>query len=76
MSGIIAITGASSGIGLATALKLAQEGWIVYAGTRHVERDRELYAGQDNLYWVEMEVTDVSSLEAAFGRIERERGNA
>ncbi|MFD2329201.1 SDR family oxidoreductase [Cohnella sp. GCM10020058] len=74
MSGIIAITGASSGIGLATALKLAQEGWIVYAGTRQVERDRELYAGQDNLHWVEMEVTDVSSLEAAFGRIEREQG--
>ncbi|WP_217592575.1 SDR family oxidoreductase [Cohnella sp. GbtcB17] len=74
MSGIIAITGASSGIGLATALKLAQEGWIVYAGTRHVERDRERYAGQDNLHWIEMEVTDVASLEAAFGAIEREQG--
>ncbi|MDI4648960.1 SDR family oxidoreductase [Cohnella hashimotonis] len=74
MSGIIAITGASSGIGLATALKLAEEGWVVYAGTRHVERDRERYAGQGNLRWVEMEVTDVSSLEAAFGLVESEHG--
>ncbi|TBL81641.1 SDR family oxidoreductase [Paenibacillus thalictri] len=74
MSKVIAITGASSGIGLATALKFAAGGWIVYAGTRHLERDRELHADRDNLHFVEMEVTSRESLNRAFEQIEREQG--
>ncbi|GIP28997.1 short-chain dehydrogenase/reductase [Paenibacillus sp. J23TS9] len=74
MSRTIAITGASSGIGLATALMLAEKGWRVYAGTRHVDRDQEQYAGIDNLHFVEMEVTDPSSLQLVFDRIDHEQG--
>ncbi|QHT58597.1 SDR family oxidoreductase [Paenibacillus lycopersici] len=74
MANIIAITGASSGIGLATARKFAEEGWIVYAGTRHPERDTALYAGIEHLHVVEMEVTSPQSLAEAFARIDREQG--
>ncbi|MDO7906292.1 SDR family oxidoreductase [Paenibacillus sp. JX-17] len=74
MSQIIAITGASSGIGLASALKLAREGWIVYAGTRHVERDQTQYADVENLTFIEMEVTEPASLQQAMDRIEQEQG--
>ncbi|MEC0231823.1 SDR family oxidoreductase [Paenibacillus alba] len=74
MSKIIAITGASSGIGLATALKFAELGWTVYAGTRQVERDRALYAQQANLHFIEMEVTSPESMDKAFAEIDRSEG--
>ncbi|OCT11414.1 short-chain dehydrogenase [Paenibacillus pectinilyticus] len=74
MNKIMAITGASSGIGLATALKFAELGWTVYAGTRNVARDQEQYANVANLHFMEMEVTDPSSMEQAFDIIEKEQG--
>ncbi|WP_246011254.1 SDR family oxidoreductase [Brevibacillus nitrificans] len=74
MGKTIAITGASSGIGLATAMKLAENEWTVYAGTRNVERDQAQYTGVANLHVVEMEVTDPASLQRAFDRIGEEQG--
>ncbi|CDN42278.1 MULTISPECIES: SDR family oxidoreductase [Paenibacillus] len=74
MSKAAAITGASSGIGLASALKLASEGVRVYAGTRNLERDSMRHAGTANLTFLEMEVTDPASLERAFRTIEEEQG--
>ncbi|OPH59696.1 short-chain dehydrogenase [Paenibacillus ferrarius] len=74
MGKIMAITGASSGIGLATALKFAELGWTVYAGTRQVERDRALYAQQANLHFMEMEVTSPESMDKAFAEIDRNEG--
>ncbi|PLT44948.1 Short-chain dehydrogenase/reductase SDR [Paenibacillus pasadenensis] len=71
---IVCITGASSGIGLATALRLAGEGHAVYAGTRHPERDQAAYAGTPNLTFLEMEVTDPASLERAFRLIDERHG--
>ncbi|SDN40667.1 NADP-dependent 3-hydroxy acid dehydrogenase YdfG [Paenibacillus sp. yr247] len=75
MSKIIAITGASSGIGLATALKFAEMGWTVYAGTRNVERDQEQYAHQANLHFIKMEVTSPASMETAFAAIDKNHGH-
>jgi NAD(P)-dependent dehydrogenase (short-subunit alcohol dehydrogenase family) len=69
-SKVIAITGASSGIGLATALTFAELGWTVYAGTRNVERDQEQYGHHANLHFMEMEVTSPESLEKAFAVID------
>ncbi|MFC5528862.1 SDR family oxidoreductase [Cohnella yongneupensis] len=74
MNRIIAITGASSGIGLATALKFGREGWTVYAGTRNAERDRQLYADNANVHFVEMEVTDPTALQTVVDRIDAEHG--
>lgn len=73
-SKVIAITGASSGIGLATAQKFAKLGWTVYAGTRHVDRDREQHGHLANLHFIEMEVTSPESLEKAFAEIDRNHG--
>ncbi|NEW08962.1 SDR family oxidoreductase [Paenibacillus sp. SYP-B3998] len=75
MSKIIAITGASSGIGLATALRFAEIGWTVYAGTRHVKRDQEQHGDKANLHFIEMEVTQPESLERAFTLIEQKHGH-
>lgn len=74
MGKIICITGASSGIGLASALKFAREGWIVYAGTRNPERDQEQYRGESNLHFVELEVTKPESVQAVIERIDQEQG--
>ncbi|MEK3724425.1 SDR family oxidoreductase [Paenibacillus sp. FSL H8-0034] len=75
MSSVICITGASSGIGLATAIKFADNGWTVYAGTRNVERDQELYAQHTKLHFLKLEVTQPESLQAVFDRIEQEQGH-
>lgn len=74
ISKVICITGASSGIGLATALKFAHEGWTVYAGTRHLTRDLELYRGVEHLHFAEMEVTEPESIQRVISRIEQEQG--
>lgn len=74
MGKIICITGASSGIGLASALKFANEGWTVYAGTRHLERDQELYRNVDNLHFVELEVTQPDSIQRVIDQIDQEHG--
>ncbi|MBO9201989.1 MULTISPECIES: oxidoreductase [Niastella] len=42
MNKVILITGASSGIGKAGALKLIQEGYTVYAGARRMDRMQDL----------------------------------
>ncbi|MCR8631485.1 SDR family oxidoreductase [Paenibacillus radicis (ex Xue et al. 2023)] len=75
MSKTIFITGASSGVGLATALKLADKGWNVYAGTRHLQRDQEQYANQENLRFLEVDVTDPTSQQDALRVIEQAHGH-
>lgn len=75
MNKIIAITGASSGIGLATANLFADNGWTVYAGTRNVQRDQEKHGNRANLHFLEMEVTKPESLERAFATIENNHGH-
>ena len=72
------VTGAFSGIGLATALKLAQDGWRVYAAGRNVSKNGELNT-QARALGVEvksiaMDVTDESSIETAIDQIARETG--
>lgn len=74
MNKVICITGASSGIGLATALKFAHEGWTVYAGTRHLKREQELYKNVEGLQFVELEVTQPESIQQVIDRIEAEQG--
>ena len=61
------ITGASSGIGHATALALAASGWVVYGAARRVDRMQELEAS--GCHVLEMDVTDDASLRAGVDRI-------
>lgn len=74
MHNVICITGASTGIGLSTALTFAKKDWIVYAGTRNVERDQKLYAGQSNLNFVEIDVTKPATLQLVMDTIEGAHG--
>ncbi len=68
----VLITGCSSGIGRATALRLARSGWSVYATARRVETLGELSAaGCETLA---LDVCDEDSMQAAVAEVEREHG--
>jgi NADP-dependent 3-hydroxy acid dehydrogenase YdfG len=66
---IAVITGASSGIGAATARRLAKEGFDVILGARRMERLEEVAAQTKGLA-LELDVTDPASVESFAGAIE------
>lgn len=60
---IVLVTGASSGMGEATAIRLKNAGYIVYAAARRVERMNKLK--EQGIYVLKMDVTiDVSMVQA------------
>lgn len=65
MSKTILITGASSGIGKATAIYFQQKGWNVIATMRSPENDTEL-SQLENVHLEKLDVLDVQSIENAF----------
>jgi NAD(P)-dependent dehydrogenase (short-subunit alcohol dehydrogenase family) len=69
------VTGASTGIGRATALHLDALGWRVYGGVRRDE-DAESLAGAatGNLIPLQLDVTDAEQIAAAATRIEADLG--
>jgi NAD(P)-dependent dehydrogenase (short-subunit alcohol dehydrogenase family) len=68
----VLITGCSSGIGRATALRLAGAGWTVYATARRPETLTELEAA--GCRTLALDVTDEQSMQAAVTEIERTEG--
>jgi NAD(P)-dependent dehydrogenase (short-subunit alcohol dehydrogenase family) len=72
VSKAVLITGCSSGIGRASALRLARGGWTVYASARRPESIADLAdAGCRTLG---LDVTDAESMRAAVAQVEREKG--
>lgn len=57
------VTGASSGIGAATALLLAENGYQVIAAARRTDRLAELAAQNKNIETVALDVTDQASVD-------------
>jgi NAD(P)-dependent dehydrogenase (short-subunit alcohol dehydrogenase family) len=65
MTEAIVVTGASSGIGEACALDLAQRGYLVYAGVRGDADARRVAAHHANLRSVRLDVTDPDAIATA-----------
>ena len=74
------VTGASAGIGRATALELARRGWHIYAVGRRSERLDELAAQTADeqapgaVVPAPLDVTDAAAVEALAGRVAAEGG--
>ncbi|WP_421723908.1 SDR family oxidoreductase [Bauldia sp.] len=82
MAKTILITGASSGIGKATAKLFQENGWNVVATMRTPDKETEL-TGLDNVLVIRLDVTDPASIATAvgagieaFGRIDALVNNA
>ncbi|HWX46375.1 MAG TPA: SDR family NAD(P)-dependent oxidoreductase [Solirubrobacteraceae bacterium] len=72
VSKAVLITGCSTGIGRATALRLARSGWTVYATARRPESIADLAdAGCRTLT---LDVTDEASMQAAVQAVEQAEG--
>lgn len=69
---VILVTGASSGIGKATALKLQAQGNVVYGAARRVEKMTDLAAA--GVHVLKLDVTDEATIEAAVKTIQVEQG--
>ena len=68
----VLITGASTGIGKETARKLLEEGYVVYAAARRVERMQDLE--ELGAIALKMDVTKEEDMVAGVERIKAERG--
>src|SRR6218665_398777 len=82
MKKTVLITGASSGIGKATSLYFARQGWNVIATMRNPEKETEL-VNEPNILVSRLEVNDPASINAAiaegiakFGKIDALINNA
>jgi NAD(P)-dependent dehydrogenase (short-subunit alcohol dehydrogenase family) len=75
---VVLITGSNSGIGRATALRLARRGDDVYASVRDLEAGSQLQAlaeaEQLRLHVLKMDVTDEASVSAGVSRLLDEAG--
>jgi NAD(P)-dependent dehydrogenase (short-subunit alcohol dehydrogenase family) len=73
----VLVTGASTGIGRATALRLDADGWRVFAGVRREEDGESLRAAaSERLTPVMLDVTDAGQIAAAADLIGKEVGEA
>jgi NADP-dependent 3-hydroxy acid dehydrogenase YdfG len=70
---IALVTGGSSGIGEATALKLQELGYTTYAAARRVQRMQHLT--ESGICALEMDVTDEESMQSAVRQILAEEGH-
>ena len=68
---IAVVTGASSGIGEATARQLAQAGWQVYLGARRLERTQAI-AGQIEGVALPLDVAEANSVKAFCAQVPSE----
>jgi NAD(P)-dependent dehydrogenase (short-subunit alcohol dehydrogenase family) len=71
----VLITGASTGIGRATAMRLDADGWKVFAGVRREEDAEALRAaGSERVEPLILDIADAGQIEAAAARIESAAG--
>ena len=66
---VIWITGASSGIGKALAIKFANEGWIVAASARRENLLQDLNKENSNIHSFPLDVTNIDQCKSVFKNI-------
>lgn len=69
---VVLISGASSGIGLSTALRLIQDGHIVYGAARRVDRMKEIVDAGGHA--IALDVVDEAQIGKAVAQIIKEQG--
>ena len=69
------ITGASSGIGKALAIKFSQEGWHVAISARREELLKEISKSQKNISYFPLDVTDSEKCKSVFEEIKKKLGD-
>ncbi len=74
MTRSVLVTGASKGIGEATALWLAGAGWRVFAGVRNDDDGRALHDAFSTIVPVRLDVTDETQIADAASRIAEATG--
>ena len=74
MTKTILITGASSGIGRATAETFLDAGWTVGLMARRVELLEEIAQGRDNAIVLPGDVTDPATVDAVFDQFVTQAG--
>ena len=67
--GVVFITGASSGMGRATALYLGEKGYLVYAGTRTSSKLSDIQS--ENIHVIELDITNTQSIQKAIANIDK-----
>ena len=72
----VLVTGASSGIGRATATEFARQGHLVFAAARREDVLAGLAAAAPNIQAVGLDVTDEGSVRRAWAEIEAATGGA
>jgi NADP-dependent 3-hydroxy acid dehydrogenase YdfG len=72
----VLVTGASSGIGRATAMEFARRGYRVFAAARREEVLAELAATSPGIRAIGMDVADPESVRRGWAKIEAETGGA
>jgi NAD(P)-dependent dehydrogenase (short-subunit alcohol dehydrogenase family) len=73
----VVVTGASTGIGEACALRLARRGWRVFAGVRKdVDGQRLRDHGFVSIEPIRLDVTDAAQIEAARAHVDEATGDA
>mgnify|MGYP001476703489 FL=1 len=69
------ITGASSGIGKALAIKFAQEGWNVAISARRENLLKEISKNQNNIDYFPLDVTDIEKCKTVFNDVKKKLGD-
>ncbi len=72
---VIWITGASTGIGKALALKFSKNGWIVAISARRKELLEEISSSNENIYSFPLDVTKMEECNKVFSEIKNKFNN-
>ncbi|MBS0421333.1 MAG: SDR family NAD(P)-dependent oxidoreductase [Proteobacteria bacterium] len=71
---VVLVSGAASGLGLATVRELVRADWTVYAGFRPNGRSAPDLLHGNAIRWLPLDVTDSEARSVAVASIEREQG--